>query len=184
MIVVDTNVIAYCWIRGDRTALAQRVRLQDPDWHVPILWRSELRNVLALQVARGTLALGDASTVMAATESTLAGREHLMTGSTVLELAARAGLSAYDCEFVALAQALVVPLVTEDRAVLKAFPDLALTMEAYLANAAAPPEAHSPRARYAVSSQRASGATARVRQPYRLSPRIGSARLSPSLKRR
>lgn len=155
MIVVDTNVIAYCWIRGDRTALAQRVRLLDPDWHVPILWRSELRSVLALHVRRGSLALEDAAAVMAATESALAGREHLIASDTVLELAARTGLSAYDCEFIALAQALLVPLVTEDRSVLKAFPDLAVSMEACLADAATPPEAHSTRARYAISRRRA-----------------------------
>jgi hypothetical protein len=112
--------------------------------------------------------LEDASAVMAATESALAGREHLMTGDAVLELAARTGLSAYDCEFVALAQALLVPLVTEDRAVLKAFPDLAFTMEAYLADTAAPPEAHSPRARYAVSQRRA--------PPRRMWTRSSSAR--------
>ncbi|HEV8408250.1 MAG TPA: hypothetical protein VGQ34_09990, partial [Sphingomicrobium sp.] len=50
----------------------------------------------------------------------------------VLEIAASSGLSAYDCEFVALAQSLAVPLVTQDRAVLKAFPDLAMTMEGFL----------------------------------------------------
>lgn len=155
MIVVDTNVIAYCWIRGDRTTLAQRVRLRDRDWHAPILWRSELRSVLALHVRRGSLAFEDASAVRAATESALAGREHLIASDAVLELAARTGLSAYDCEFAALAQALFVPLVTEDRAVLKAIPDLAVTMEAFLADAATPPGAHSPRVRYAASRRRA-----------------------------
>ncbi len=160
MIVVDTNVIAYCWIDSDRTALAQRVRLLDPDWHVPILWLSELRSVVVQDVRRGALAPGDALAVMVATESALAGREHFVPSKAVLELAARSGLSAYDCEFVALAQSLRVPLVTEDRAVLKAFPDVAITMEAYVLEAAAPPEAHSPRARYrattAPSSKKAS----------------------------
>ena len=46
MIVVDTNVIHYCWVRGQNTEIAQAVRQKDPEWHVPILWRSELRNVL------------------------------------------------------------------------------------------------------------------------------------------
>jgi predicted nucleic acid-binding protein len=163
MIVVDTNVIAYCWIRGDRTALAQRVRLQDRDWHVPILWRSELRSVLAQHLRRGTLAFEDASAVMVATETALAGREHLVASEGVLELAARSGMSAYDCEFVTLAQALGVRLVTEDRALLKAFPDCAVSMEAYLVDAATPPEAHSPRARYAVSRRHTPHAGSRAR---------------------
>jgi predicted nucleic acid-binding protein len=154
MIVVDTNVIAYCWIRGDRTSLAQRVRLHDRDWHVPLLWRSELRNVLAQHLRRGTLAFEDASAVMVATESALAGREHLVASEGVLELATRTRLSAYDCEFAVLAKALGVPLVSEDQALLKAFPDFALSMEAYLVEATSPPEARSPRARYAVSSRR------------------------------
>ena len=46
MIVVDSNVIAYCWVNGPLTRLAQRVRVQDPDWHVPVLWRSEMRSIL------------------------------------------------------------------------------------------------------------------------------------------
>lgn len=37
MIVVDSNVFAYCWILSDRTELAQRVCLRDPDWHGAVL---------------------------------------------------------------------------------------------------------------------------------------------------
>jgi hypothetical protein len=67
----------------------------------------------------------------------------------VLELAARTRLSAYDCEFVALAQALAVPLVTEDRAVRKAFPEVAVTMEDFLAGfPEVPPAAREKRGRY------------------------------------
>ena len=47
MIVVDTNVIAYVLIEGDKTALAQQVAKKDPDWKVPPLWRHEFLNVLA-----------------------------------------------------------------------------------------------------------------------------------------
>lgn len=154
MIVVDTNVVAYCWTRGARTALAQRVRLKDPDWHAPVLWRSELCSVLSGYVWSGALELGQAWSIMTTAEAGLAGREHLPSSDAVLELAAKTHLPAYDCEFVALAQALAVPLVTEDRAVLKAFPSRALTMEAFLgAKGAGPAAAHAPRARYRIRNK-------------------------------
>lgn len=149
MIVVDSNVIAYCWILGDRTGLAQRVRLCDPAWHVPILWRSEVRSALAGYMGQGTMTLDRAGTIMVAAENALAGCEHLVASGAVLELAGRARLSAYDCEYVALAQSLALPLVTEDRAVLKAFPEVALTMEGFVAKfPAVPPGAHEKRTRY------------------------------------
>lgn len=151
MIVVDTNVLAYCWTRGPRTALAQTVRLRDPDWHVPVLWRSELCSVLSGYLWSGALELGQAWAIMAAAEAALAGREHLPSSEAVLELASKTRLSSYGCEFAVLAQALAVPLVTEDRALLKALPARALTMEGFLGSAGAPPpDAHAPRARYRV----------------------------------
>ena len=55
MIVVDTNVIHYCWVRGDNTEIAHAVRVKDPDWHAPLLWRSELRNVLTAYLRQGLL---------------------------------------------------------------------------------------------------------------------------------
>ena len=149
MIVVDSNVIVYCWVLGDRTEAAQRVRARDPQWHVPILWRSEVRSAIAGYLWRGAIDPERSAATMAAAESALAGCEHLVGSEAVLAIAADTRLSAYDCEFVALAQALAVPLVTEDRAVLKAFPELALTMEDFLASfPSEPPAAHEGRTRY------------------------------------
>ena len=162
MIVVDSNVVAYCWIRGVRTELAQRVRVRDPEWHVPILWRSEVRSALAGFMWRGTVEPDGAAAIMAAAESALSGREHLVASGAVLELAARSRLSAYDCEFVVLAQSLAVPLVTEDAAVLKAFPEVALDMEGFLSSfPAVPPAAHEKRSRYRTAARRESSASRR-----------------------
>ena len=131
MIVVDSNVVAYWWVNGPLTALAQRVRVKDPDWHAPILWRSEMRSILTGYLRDGSLTGPQIARIMEAAEGALAGREHLVPSAPVLEIASKSRLSAYDCEFVALASVLSVPLVTEDKAVLKAFPDRALTMEAF-----------------------------------------------------
>jgi len=132
VIVVDSNVIAYCWVNGPLTRLAQRVRVKDPDWHVPILWRSEMRSILTGYLRDGSLTETQITSIMGEAEGALTGSEHLVPSSRVFGVAGRSRLSAYDCEFVALASVLSVPLVAADKAVLKAFPENALTMEVFL----------------------------------------------------
>ena len=133
MIVVDSNVIAYCWINGPLTALAQSVRVKDPEWHAPLLWRSEMRSILTGYLRDGSMDAPQISRVMDAAERALAGSEHIVPSPPVFEAAGRSRLSAYDCEFVVLASVLAVPLVTADKAILKAFPELAMPMEVFVA---------------------------------------------------
>ena len=133
MIVVDSNVIAYCWLNGPMTGLAQRVRVTDPDWRVPVLWRSEMRSILAGYLRNGSLSPAEARRVMRQVEEALAGCEHLVSSDSVFKVIDVTRLSAYDAEFVALAEELSVPLVTEDKAVLKAFSKTALSIEGFLA---------------------------------------------------
>lgn len=132
MIVVDSNVVAYCFVNGPLTVLAQQVRVKDPDWHLPVLWRSEMRSILTGYLRDGSLTGPQIARIMKAAEDALAGSEHLISSERVFEIIGNTKLSAYDCEFVALASVLAVPLVTADKAVLKAFPKHALTMEAFL----------------------------------------------------
>ena len=133
MIVVDSNVVAYYWINGPLTGTAQQLWAKDPEWHVPLLWRSELRSILTGYLRDGTLNARQIAQVMTAAEATFADREHLVSSEKVFAIVGESKLSAYDAEFVALAEVLAVPLVTADKAVLKAFPDRALTMEAFAA---------------------------------------------------
>jgi len=132
MIVVDSNVIAYCWLNTNLTDVAQLVRREEREWHVPLLWRSEMRSVLAGYMRKGQLTARDAAGVMSRVEKELEGHEHLIESGAVLELVRSTELSAYDCEFAALALQLGVPLVTEDRAILKALPCTAKSMAAFL----------------------------------------------------
>lgn len=131
MIVADTNLLAYLFLPGDRTEAAEEVWRTDPEWHAPLLWRSEFRNVLAGQMRRCDLSLSDAAAVADEAERFLEGREHAVDATHVLRLARASGCSAYDAEFAALAEALAVPLVSADRELVAAFPALAFSPEAF-----------------------------------------------------
>lgn len=125
MIVVDTNVIAYLYLPGDRTADAEALCRNDSEWVAPLLWRSELRNVLATQVRCERLDLAAAQSIQAEAEQLLQGREFAVDSAEVLRMAADTGCSANDCEFVVLAEYLNVPLVSADRRLVKRFPERA-----------------------------------------------------------
>ena len=122
MITVDTNVIAYLYLPGDHTAAAEALLRSDSEWFAPLLWRSELRNVLATQTRVQRLALASAQSIQTEAEQLLHGREFAVDSAEVLRLAAESGCSAYDCEFVTLADYLDVPLYSADRRLVEHFP--------------------------------------------------------------
>ena len=132
MIVADSNLIAYLLIPGDNSALADAVLLKDPEWAVPLLCRSEVRNILALYMRHEGMSLAQARSTMEMAENLWRGREFAVPSDDVLELAFRHNLTAYDGEFVVLAKQLGVPLVTFDKPVRKAFPSVALSAEEFL----------------------------------------------------
>jgi predicted nucleic acid-binding protein len=92
-----------------------------------------MRSVLAGYLRDGSLSPAEARRVMRQIEEALAGGEHLVASDAVLKVIEATRLSAYDAEFVALAGELSVALVTDDKAVLKAFPETALSMDGFLA---------------------------------------------------
>ena len=128
MIVVDTNVVAYLLLPGPRTELAEALRRHDRQWAAPPLWRSEFRNVLTGYLRRDFLNLPRAVAVMQEAETILLAHDEPVSSEQVLQLVSTSTCSSYDCEFLAAAQQLGVPLVTEDRAILAAFPDVAQSL--------------------------------------------------------
>ena len=132
MIVADTNLLIYLYVQGERTEVSEAVLRRDATWTVPLLWRSEFRNVLIGLVRKEFVPLDKAVSIVDEAERWLAGREYSVISRQVLTLADRSGCSAYDCEFVALAEELGVPLVTTDRQILKAFPDLAVSPQTFV----------------------------------------------------
>lgn len=129
MIVVDTNLIAYLLIGGAETTEAENTFRKDPEWCAPVLWRSEFRNILAAYMRRGSLSREGALELSHEAEQLMAGGEYQVESTAVLNLVSLSRCSAYDCEFVALAQELGVPLVTSDRLILRQFPSSAVPLD-------------------------------------------------------
>jgi len=129
MIVVDVTVLGYYLIHGHATEAVVALRRRDPEWAAPALWRSELMNVLWKYVRRGDFGLELALEHFDVANDLVGPRTFEVGPSEVLPLAVASGCSAYDCQYVALAERLGVPLVTYDRRVLEAFPTRAVLPE-------------------------------------------------------
>jgi predicted nucleic acid-binding protein len=131
VIVADTNLLVYLHLPGEHTSAAERVLGKDAQWAAPVLWRSEFRSVLALYLRRGQLTEEVALEAFCAAEAIVREREYAVETTRVLQLVQQSSCSAYDCEFVALAQELGVPLLTSDARLLEDFPALAMAPAAF-----------------------------------------------------
>jgi predicted nucleic acid-binding protein len=132
VIVVDANLLVYFYLRSEQSDLADKAFLKDPDWVAPLLWRSEFLSVLTACLRKGTLNLEVAIEIAGEAELLMEGGEFSVGSLDVLKLAAQSRCSAYDCEFVALARELNIPLVTTDKQILSDFPDTAMSLEGFV----------------------------------------------------
>lgn len=129
MIVVDTNVIAYLWLPGDYTSLAEQALEKDSHWIAPYLWRSEFRNVLAGFIRRGQISLNKSLSVMEQAENQMRGDEFHVSSEVILRLVKKSLCASYDCEFVALARQMDSILVTTDKQILREFPESSISLQ-------------------------------------------------------
>lgn len=129
MIVVDVNAIAYLWIPGEMTELAEKALIKDSIWVSSILWRSEFRNIIARYLRRGDMNLKTARRCLEGAESQMSGQEYIIPSSLVMQRVADSTCSAYDCEYIALAEDLGVKLITSDKQILREFPGTATSLK-------------------------------------------------------
>jgi predicted nucleic acid-binding protein len=131
MIVVDTNVIGYLFLSSEQSVLAERALEKDNEWAAPVLWRSEFRNVLTFYMRKDIIKLEQAQQIMNSALALLSGLEYEVPAYEVLRLTSTSDCSAYDCEFIAAANDLKVPLVTVDRKLLREFSSVAISLDSY-----------------------------------------------------
>ncbi len=132
MIVVDANVLAYSIIEGALTPLALQVRKRDPHWRLPGIWRHEILNIFTTYVRQGGLSKERTVKALEDVYAHILPHEVELGPVETLEVAIHHKISAYDAQYVLLAQKLGVPCVTEDRALRRAAPYLTVSMEGFI----------------------------------------------------
>ena len=131
MIVVDVNIVAYFLIEGEKTSSARDLLRREPDWRLPALWRHEYLNVLATFARKGGATTAEALSLWRRGVELLGPLEQSVDMESALVLATENRISAYDAQYIALAQKLQTICVTEDQRLLKTFPALTRTMQAF-----------------------------------------------------
>jgi len=132
--VLDTNVVAYCFFPGRFSEDAIKLVGLVSDAPVPPLWQSEFRNVLTLYLRKELLSIEEAVEIYSLAEERLTVIQPDKPTPRVLKLVNNSSCSAYDCEFIDLARQLNTPLVTQDKKMLREFPDTAITIADALTN--------------------------------------------------
>ncbi len=131
MIVADVNLIAYFWLPGEQVDVAEAVCRKDSEWVAPYLWRSEFRNVLTRYLRRDLITQETAYRYLAGAESQV--KTYFIQSAQVMGVVQRSTCSAYDCEYVALAENLGVKLVTADKQIYRQFPKIAISLKEFTA---------------------------------------------------
>ncbi len=132
MIVADTNLIAYLFFETLHSEEATAVHQKDAEWAAPVLWRSEFVNVVSLYLRKNIITYRDSLDALEFAQSALRGKEFNVSMYSVLQFVNESKCSAYDCEFVALAHELNVPLVTYDEKILREFSSIAVSASDFL----------------------------------------------------
>jgi predicted nucleic acid-binding protein len=123
MIIVDANVLAYLFIRGPHSQAVDRLLVAEPEWAAPRLWLDEFLNILATQERNGMLSSRDALEMLNDASELMDSATYEVPPDRVLATARRTGCSAYDSQYVTLAEDLGLMLYTFDKKVLSACPN-------------------------------------------------------------
>jgi len=118
MIVVDTNIITYLFVRGTHSAAVDRLVASESDWIAPRLWLDEFLNVLATQERKGLVDSTGANEMLSDALALMDGCSYAVPADRVLATARRTRCTAYDSQYITLAEDLGLQLFTFDKEIL------------------------------------------------------------------
>ena len=132
MIVVDINLIAYLYIKGDGTQLAQSVYRKNPNWSLPSLWRHEFLNILSTFVKEGGMPLPHAGRIWDHAIDRFLHSEQTIDYKRALVLSNQFKISSHDAQYLELADRLNITFVSEDAKLKKVMPHRVSSSKEYL----------------------------------------------------
>lgn len=132
MIVADTCIIFALFNQTFITERAQEVLEKDSSWIFPTLWREEYANVLSKLCRKEHRNIEEVINHFNTTLASIQKCEVPVDVSNALEISIQYKISVYDAHFVSLALEYDIPLVTEDKEVLKKCSGIALNMNGFL----------------------------------------------------
>ncbi len=133
MIVIDANILIYSLIECDYSPLIHKLRDKDSDWRTTALCLHETLNVLATYQRREVLTFAQCRKLLDHADRFMKVAQCEVEMDTALAVAAKYAITGYDAQYVALAQSLNAPLITEDRKLRNAVPGIAFSMQEFLA---------------------------------------------------
>jgi len=129
VLVADANIVVYLLTQNERTARARELWAADSDWRAPRLLFYELASVFSQLVRRRALSRETAVTGLETGAALVRMLDREPPAGRILEICAKLNLSAYDACYLATAEMLRAPLVTEDARLLRAAPELARSLD-------------------------------------------------------
>jgi predicted nucleic acid-binding protein len=131
VLVVDANVVAYLLVEGEKTGQAREVWAADRDWHAPRLLFYELANVFSRLIGQGALPLEAGMVGLESGLRLVRLLDRDPAPARLLEIASKLGLSAYDACYLAAAEMVRTPLVSEDARLLRAAPGVVRSLASF-----------------------------------------------------
>jgi predicted nucleic acid-binding protein len=131
MLVVDTNVVAYLLVEGEKTAQARALWAMDQDWRAPRLLSYELANVFCQLIGQHAISFEEGVAGLDIGLGLVRAVDGDPAHARVLEIASSLSISAYDAYYLATAEAMSSQLVTEDVRLLHLVPEIARSLESF-----------------------------------------------------
>lgn len=133
MIIADANLILYRYLNGPLTPLADAALARDPDWRTTALWRCEFTSAVVKMIRADVLDEAAATAAMNAAAADMVPREVEVPQEQALGAALRHGISAYDAQYIALAEMLGHRCVTADAHLARKTPAISVLLADFVA---------------------------------------------------